>query len=263
MIHIPAAIFQMGTPTAELERLMQRYGIRHADLLAPETPRHAVHLSAFEIARYPVTNAEFAAFVQECPQWQPRRLSRRLHNGDYLKHWPDGRCPARFADHPVVYVTWHAALAYAHWAGRRLPTEAEWEYAARGGLPDAEFPWGDEPPDPSRANYAASGLGATCPVGSYPPNGFRLYDLAGNIWEFCLDRWQADYYAHSPTANPHAGDCWFAGDEYRYVTTRRVIRGGSWGGSPLNLRVAYRDSHPPDGCGPHVGFRCAHSPPRI
>lgn len=123
----------------------------------------------------------------------------------------------------------------------------------------AEFPWGNDLVDATRANYSASGIGMTTPVGRYPPNGYGLYDLAGNVWEYCLDEWQEDFYAISPLQNPIAGAGGFTNDYYRQVTTRRVIRGGSWGGAPVNLRVAYRDSHPPTGAGDHVGFRCVRS----
>jgi formylglycine-generating enzyme required for sulfatase activity len=249
----------MGTPAAEIARLRARYQIGHAGLLTPEVPQHRVHLAPFYIDRYAVTNAQFRAFLAAAPQWRPDRISDRYHNGAYLKHWEGDQCPPDKAHHPVVYVSWYAAIAYARWAGNRLPTEAEWEYAARGGLEDADFPWGDEPPDPGRANYAASGFGETAPVGSYPPNPYGLYDLSGNVWEYCLDEWQDDFYAHSPEQDPIAGGSLFPDDTFLEVLTRRVIRGGSWGGAPVNLRVAYRDSHPPSDAGPHVGFRCARS----
>jgi formylglycine-generating enzyme required for sulfatase activity len=247
----------MGTPAAEIPNLQARYGIGHAGLLTSEVPRHTVSLDRFYIDRYEVTNAQFLAFLEAQPQWRPDRIPDRYHNGDYLAHWQGAAYPPGQADHPVVYVSWYAAMAYARWAGKRLPTEAEWEYAARGGLGDVEFAWGSEPPDPSRANYAGSELGDTTPAGSYPANGYGLYDMAGNVWEYCLDEWQEGYYAHSPERNPVAGGSLYPGDTFLQISTRRAIRGGSWGGAPVNLRVAYRDSHPPDGAGPHVGFRCA------
>jgi formylglycine-generating enzyme required for sulfatase activity len=259
MILIPAGTFEMGTEAGDIEHLQQVYQISFPGLFTPETPRHTVYLDSFYLDEYPVTNAQFKAFLETHPEWRPDRIPGHLHNGDYLKHWPDNDYPPDKADHPVVFVSWYAAMAYAQWAGKRLPAEAEWEYAARGGLVGREFPWGDEPVDVNRANYHRSGFGETTPVGRYPPNGYGLYDLAGNVWEYCLDEWQPDFYASSPKANPIAGNNMFLAGAFLKVTTRRVIRGGSWGGAPVNLRVAYRDSHPPEGAGDHVGFRCARS----
>ena len=236
----------MGSSEEEVDRAMARYNVRHRDLFSTEVPHHTVRLAGFWMDAAPVTNANFAEFLAARPKWSPGRIDPRLHNGRYLRHWIDGQCPPDLADHPVVFVSWHAAMAYAKWTGGRLPTEAEWEFAALGGRDQAEFPWGDGPPNPRLACYAAN---STTPVGSFPPNPYGLYDLAGNVWEYCLDEWQADFYRHSPQNNPLAGS----------LTTsdsRRVIRGGSWDGSPVNLRCAYRDSHPADGAGNHVGFRC-------
>ncbi|MGN6758002.1 MAG: formylglycine-generating enzyme family protein [Thermomicrobiales bacterium] len=259
MALLPGGAFAMGTLPEALDGVMRAYGLRHHDLLTPETPRHSVTLAPFYLDVYPVTNWQFSVFLQAQPQWSAARIPARYHNGEYLHHWRGEDYPATLADHPVVNISWFAALAYAHWAGKRLPTEAEWEFAARGGLAEAEFPWGDGLVTPRHANYADGGPGGTTAVGTYPPNGYGLYDLAGNVWEYCLDEWQTDFYAASPAVNPVAGGGWLAGDEYLAVTTRRVIRGGSWAGAPVNLRVTYRDSHPPDGAGPHVGFRCTRS----
>ncbi|RIK39659.1 MAG: hypothetical protein DCC55_17525 [Chloroflexi bacterium] len=259
MVRLPGGEFVMGTPLADIERLLERYQVNHRDLFLPESPQHPVSLTPFYMDRYPVTNAQFKLFLDQQPAWRREQVPAQLHNGAYLKHWSDNEYPPDKADHPVVYVSWYAAVAYARWAGKRLPTEAEWEYAARGGLANAPFPWGDDPPDAGRANYGASGLAGTTPVGRYPPNAYGLFDLAGNVWEYCIDEWQADFYATSPHENPVAGGNLFDKEDFLAVATRRVIRGGSWGGAPLNLRVAYRDSHPPAGAGPHVGFRCAQT----
>jgi formylglycine-generating enzyme required for sulfatase activity len=156
--------------------------------------------------------------------------------------------------YPVVQVSWDDAVAYAKWAGKRLPTEAEWEYSARGGL-DTLFPWGNQPVDRTRANFSGSGLGTTSPVGMYPA-GYGLFDMAGNVWEFLADEWQP--YSSTPQKDPVAGgDLFLDGMAYLGVKTRRVIRGGSFAGDPVNYWVEYRDSHPADGAREFVGFRCA------
>jgi formylglycine-generating enzyme required for sulfatase activity len=224
MALIPGGEFQMGTDADSIDTKYSNFGPRIREMLRSETPRHRVRVESFYMGRCEVTNAQFQAFVDANPQWLT---------------WKAGRYPDGTAEFPVTYVSWFAAVAYASWAGKRLPSEAEWEYAARGGLPDSEYPWGDEPPSPDRANYAASGHGSAIRVGQYKPNGYGLFDMAGNVWEYCADEWVSDY---SPAALRDK--------------TRRVIRGGSWGGSPVNLRVAFRDSHPATGPGPHVGFRC-------
>jgi formylglycine-generating enzyme required for sulfatase activity len=118
------------------------------------------------------------------------------------------------------------------------------------------YPWGDQPVDKSRANYSGSGIGTTTTVGTYPANGYGLYDMAGNVWQFVADEWQS--YPAAAQENPMAGgDRFTDGTSFLEVKTRRVIRGGSWGGDPINLWVEYRDSHPPNGAQEFVGFRCA------
>jgi formylglycine-generating enzyme required for sulfatase activity len=257
MILIPGATFEMGTDFSEIARLQQLFRISRVELFASETPKHTVTLDPFYIDRYEVTNAQFRTFIIENPQWRPDQILNQYHNGNYLKHWNGHSYPDGQASHPVVNVSWYAAVAYCQWVGKRLPTEAEWEYAARGGLMGKPFPWGDEPTNTTRANYSESGLGEATAVGSYPANGYGLFDMAGNVWEYVADEWGS--YSASPQVNPVAGGDLFLGNTFYAVTTRRVIRGGSWGGAPINLRVAYRDSHPPAGAGDHVGFRCARS----
>jgi formylglycine-generating enzyme required for sulfatase activity len=258
MVRVPAGTFEMGT---SLETIDVRYGHlspRLRDVLRSETPRRRVTVEAFYLDAHEVTNRQFAEFVAASPSWSKDRIEPRFHNGDYLKDWIGDRYPNGKEDHPVVYVSWYAAMAYAAWAGKRLPTEAEWEYAARGGLPDAEYPWGNAPATPARANFSDSGHGAAVAGGGYPPNGLGLFDMAGNVWEYCLDAWRDRYDAAWP-AGESGGTALTA--NWRDVSARRVIRGGSWGGVAMNLRVAYRDSHPPGGAGAHVGFRCASSDP--
>ena len=243
LVRIPGGTFAMGTDQREIERRYAHLGPRLREMLRAESPRHTVTLQPFYMDRHEVTNRRYQAFLEANQRWRPERIDPRFDNGQYLKDWRDGRVPEGAAGCPVVYVSWYAAAAFASWAGKRLPTEAEWEYAARGGLGDAEYSWGNQPPAPELANYAASGIGRPVPVGRYQPNGYGLFDMAGNVWEYCVDVWRPSYAEPADAAPP--------------APARRVIRGGSWGGGPLNLRVAYRDSHPADGAGPHVGFRCA------
>ncbi len=240
LIPLPGGTLLMGTPAVALDGLMRTYGIGHREILLPETPQHRVEIAPFSLQAYPVTNSQYATFVTANPTWAPGNIAPELHNGLYLVHWTDGVCPPQLADHPVTHVSWFAARAYAAWLGLRLPTEAEWEYAARTNRPQAEFPWGNEPPSKARANYANQ-VGGTTPIGSYPATPWGLYDLAGNVWEYCQDLW----FEHHDRSNG-ASDL-----------ARRAIRGGSWQGQPVNLRLTYRDSHPALGASPVVGFRCA------
>lgn len=234
MVPIEGGSFEMGTDSSEIPALAARYGVSRREIFAAEVPRRRVRVGSFAMDRFEVTNAEFASFLERHPQWQRDRIPERYHNGDYLKHWTAGLYPTGQSDHPVTYVPWYAARAFCQAAGKRLPTEAEWEYAARGGEHGEVFPWGEAAPDSTHANWSGGGKEGTTPVGRYPPNEYGLHDMAGNVWEYTADEWPG------------------SGDVLRYA-----IRGGSWGGAAVNLRVRYRDSHPANGAGPHVGFRCA------
>ncbi|MBI3792585.1 MAG: SUMF1/EgtB/PvdO family nonheme iron enzyme [Gemmatimonadetes bacterium] len=248
--------FRMGTPVADLDSLKRRYALSYPGVFEDEVPAHHVTVSDFRLDRYEVTNARFQAFVTARPEWSRARLPAALHNGHYLEHWTDGAPPADKADHPVTFVTWHAAQAFCTWAGGRLPTEAEWEFAARAG-DEREFPWGDAPPTPERVNAGASKLNGTTPVGRYAPNPLGLYDMAGNVWEFTLDAWVSGY-PPEPQVNPLAGGPVPA--DPRAVTGRRVLRGASFGGGAANLRTRWRDSHLVTNAVAFVGFRCAYPP---
>ena len=245
MVLIPAGTFQMGSEEA----------------VDNEQPVHTVHLDAFYMDKYEVTNAQFKAFVDANPQWGKDNIEARFHDGDYLAHWTGTDYRAGTAEHPVVWVSWYAAMAYAEWAGKRLPTEAEWEYAARGGLAGKKYPWGDDEPTAAHANYDEH-VGDITPVGQYPANGYGLYDMAGNVWEWCLDEYDADFYFVSRNSrNPISGAQtiqWIL-DNFTSIPTdsSRVLRGGSWGGVAQYLRVANRGRSAPTFAGGSGGFRCA------
>lgn len=269
MVRIPGGTFLMGTDASKVPSIAETFNIsKHPDLIQVETPQHSVTVNAFYLDRYEVTNAAFQRFIRARPEWSTVHIPKRFHNGNYLKDWDDNNFPKGRANHPVINVSWYAAVAFCQWSGKRLPTEAEWEFAARGGLRDKNFPWGDEPADGSRTNYWGANINGTTAVGSYPANGYGLFDMSGNVWEFMADEWAP--YPNLPLVNPVAGGKLYTvwhksgrGGEsvldqsFSEVTTRRVIRGGSFAGAPLNLRVTYRDSHPPNGAQAFVGFRCA------
>ncbi len=142
--------------------------------------------------------------------------------------------------HPMIWVSWHDAMAYSIWAGKRLPTEAEWEYAARGGLVGKRYPWGDTI-DSSKANYDYN-IRKTTPVGRYAANGYGLYDMCGNVYEWCLDEYDGDFYGRSRRRNPVSGVSsiqWLL-DNHTNVSTARVLRGFSWANSAGSVRSARR-----------------------
>ena len=244
MVLIPAGTFQMGSEDEEADD--------------DEQPVHTVNESAFYMDKYEVTNAQFKKFVDANPQWQRGRIDGRFHSGNYLVHWNGNDYPSGKGNHPVVYVSWYAAMAYAEWAGKRLPTEAEWEYAARGGLAGQKYPWGNTISS-NDANYDSSRAKtrATTAVGRYAANGYGLHDMAGNALEWCMDEYQSDFYAHSPPRNPIAVEMnREVLTNYQNVKTDRVLRGGSCFYFARFLRVADRYSNPPRSTVDDFGFRC-------
>lgn len=250
MIRVPGGTVTIGIDQDKIARFEKIFSITVRQLFEGSVPKHKVRLRSFFIDRYLVTNSQFREFINQHTEWQPGKIRPEFDNGNYLKHWENGSFPEGKANHPVVNVNWYAATAYCRAQGKRLPSEAEWEHASRGGVTAPLFPWGDQPAKPELANYSAATLHTTSPVGSYPPNGYGIYDMAGNVWEFMADEWanypRASESASRPQITP-----------FTEVRTRRVIRGGSFDGDPINLWVEYRDSHPPNGSQPFVGFRCA------
>ena len=224
-----------------------------------ERPLHDVILDAFYMDATEVTNSMYANFLNAAGKTSDGGLTW-INIGSSNIELVEGQYRPKkgFEDHPVVFVSWYGAAAYAQWAGKRLPTEAEWEYAARGGLIGKRYPWGNEI-DSTMANYAGN-VNNTTPVGTYPPNAYGLYDMAGNVWEWCMDEYQANFYAASPEKNPVAGALVsFVNDDFTNVTNTRVLRGGSWFIYPSTLRVAQRLFDPPSLMFDSLGFRCAGS----
>ena len=211
-----------------------------SDEMDNERPPHRVRVDAFELATCQVTNAEYALFLESSGHPPPPTW------GDPALHRPR---------QPVVGVSWHDAMRYCDWlqsvSGRqvRLPAEAEWELAARGGAEGLRYPWGDEPPE-SRPGYGARWLTGPEEVGCGTPNAFGLYDICENVHEWCSDWYAADYYRVSPERNPRGPES----------GTRRVSRGGSWRHRIKVSRCAARSSLPPEFRYADYGFRIACSP---
>ena len=210
MVYVPAGEFEMGNGQEG------------------NCPKHKVHLSAYWISVYCVTNAQYLKFVQATGHRPPDK-------SDYSSDKPvwNGRSfPKEKADHPVVCVDWNDAQAYAQWAGCGLPSEAQWEKAARGpaGL---IYPWGNDWDQAKFRNAKNKGGEQTCPVYGYPQgaSGYGTYNQSGNVLEWCADWWDEDYYKKSPQRDPAGPD----------GGSGRVDRGGSWGcGNPADFRGARR-----------------------
>jgi formylglycine-generating enzyme required for sulfatase activity len=221
LVEIPAGEFTMGKD----------------EIIGPDdSPRHQVYLDTFWIDQTDVTNAMFAKCVQagKCT-FNIRHAPTEIHYGN-----------PEYADHPVVYVTWYQAVEYCQWAGRRLPTEAEWEKAARG-TDGRSFPWGKKPADPTLANYNEN-LNDTTPVGSYPlgASPYGLLDMAGNVRQWVADWFDALFYRNSPLQNPLGPG----------LGEKRVLRGGSFKDPANGVRVTVRFAHVPGSAGMNRGFRC-------
>lgn len=229
MVLVPEGDFEMGSNDGETS----------------EKPVHTVSVDAFYIDAYAVTVGHYKRFVQETGHPAP--------NWDVVSQY------SPTDQHPILFVSWHDAMAYATWVGKRLPTEAEWEKAARGGLSGATYPWGDDAPDGTQCNLTGNkdGYEHTAPVGSFPPNGYGLYDMTGNVSEWCLDEWDAGFYANSPRRSPIAGET-IANvlSNFANFEKPRVLRGGSWNDTVQFMRVATRNWGRSRDTLAVTGFRC-------
>lgn len=277
MTYIAGGSFLMGTEDSE-----GFYG-------DGESPIHSIEISPFYIDICAVTNQQFMQFVEETGYkteaerfgWSfvfhlfvSEETASKVTSAVQQTPWwlvvqgadwshpegPDSHIRERM-DHPVIHVSWNDAMAYCKWAGKRLPTEAEWEYAARGGLIQKRYPWGDELklggqhqcniwqgkfPD---KDHGSDGFIGTAPVRSYKPNGYGLYNVSGNVWEWCADWFSPNYYQTGESVNPQGPK---QGQE-------RVMRGGSYlcHKSYCNrYRVAARSKNTPDSSTGNIGFRC-------
>jgi sulfatase modifying factor 1 len=299
MVRIPGGTFRMGSN----------------DNYPEEAPTHRVTVDGFSIDRTPVTNRQFKAFVKATgyktyaeippdPADYPRALPEMIYAGSLvftppprvtnLKDWSQWWTFMKSADwrhpqgpksninvldqHPVVHVSHSDALAYARWAGKDLPTEAEWEFAARGGLDGAEFGWGHEL-TPGGVHMANTWQGAfplhndnddgyerTSPVTAFPPNGYGVHDMIGNVWEWTSDWYSPKHEADAPKAccipeNPRGGreEASFDPRQPNIKIPRKVIKGGSHLCAPnycRRYRPAARHAEPIDTSTSHLGFRC-------
>ena len=236
---IPAGAFQMGSKEEDRD----------------ERPVHEVHVDAFHMDKYAVTNASYAGFVAATGHRSPECAGSG--KADWNR-WSGGEPPEGYGDHPVVDVSWDDAVAYCEWAGKRLPTEAEWEKTARG-TDGRAYPWGDEEADYRRAvmdDGGGNGCGEdrTWPVGSKPlgASPYGVHDMSGNVWEWVSDWYEGEYYSESPSRNPEGPS----------TGSDRVLRGGSWGDAADHLRAAGRPYYLPVFRHYSFGFRCARASDR-
>ena len=259
MVWIPSGAFYMGSTNG----------------LADEAPQHLVTIQGFWMDKFEVTNDEFEKFIKATSYITASEKTSNPSNGGADWRHPDG--PGSNLDGkgklPVVHVTWDDAVAYTKWKGKRLPTEAEWEYAARGGLDRQPYIWGRDNSESNRyanlwqgkfpnENTALDGFKALAPVGSFPANAYGLYDMAGNAAEWCHDWYRADYYASAPPTNPPGPET--SVDPAESSVPKRIVRGGSYLCAVPECRdylPAVRSKAAPTTGEKDIGFRCVATVP--
>jgi formylglycine-generating enzyme required for sulfatase activity len=227
MVFIPGGDFQRGRTHKLPDDGLKWW----PELLTDDRPVRKVTLEPFYMDTHEVAIGDYAKFVKA-----------KRHRPPY--NWPKSGPPAGKDKFPVSAVSWDDASAYCAWAGKRLPTEAEWERAARGLAEGAKYPWGDGDVKKTDARYGT--VEGPVAVGQYPPNYFGLYDVAGNVWEWTADWYEKDYYATAPEKDPRGPE----------KGMYKVLRGGSWADLPKYLTTAHRSWARPAERSPNIGFRC-------
>ena len=240
MVEIPAGVFTMGSEDGEFD----------------ERPLHEVELDDFSMDKYEVTYLQYQRFILANPHWQKGNPKFDEADENYLRDWNVSEFPKGKEKYPAAYVSWYAADAYARWAQKSLPTERQWEYAARGGYEGMQYVWGNNFEThlsnwrglpPHSPPYKGGDRGGVMPVGSYSINGFGINDMAGNVWEWTADGYEL--YMDGNEKNPRP----------RLNNHLKVIRGGSWKSDKNSLRVSFRHTEKPNACRIDIGFRCIKS----
>ncbi|MBS0150657.1 MAG: SUMF1/EgtB/PvdO family nonheme iron enzyme [Nitrospira sp.] len=233
MVEIPSGSFPMGVPPGDRDGGRDEY------------PRHEVFLDPFLIDQFEVTNGRYIEFVKSTGHRVPQNPTHPTRN-----LWQDDTITESVAERPVINVDWFDADAYCKWAGKRLPTEAEWEKAAKG-TSDRRFPWGNVEPTAKHLNYNQRWIGekTLMPVGSYEAgkSPYGVYDVVGNVWEWVNDWYDARYYEKSPSKNPTGPQ----------EGTKKVIRGAGWQNETPTVRIFTRVDSDPTMRNESTGFRCA------